>query len=195
VGSSVLEKTLARWAALDKKYNLDTSSLILTALAPPNQPSDLPWLAKSGIKWDGKPEPLEVPSGLREALTASKWVYMGFCPCKPLTRLRLLLSFPLAALEDALQTAGLEPPTMPTKVLRALKKLTPPVRAKATIMPITVECQCSDRDTPFEALRRSVENVLHILSTLKDQLLQREQHYVQVAKTIVRIHNEIIRYT
>lgn len=111
-----IEALSAKWTALDKYYEINSSSPILLYSYFPNRPYDLPWLRGTYVEddvWDIKiPEFHWTVSGIKEtdefyqALTRSGFAYLGFCPRAPKQRLMRLLAFPADALAAATKALG-----------------------------------------------------------------------------------------
>jgi len=210
IGQAKFDDIIAQWRRFDIKHNIQSSSLILMAISPPAKPTDLPWL--TGAKWLQTPPPRLSTGPKAKALASAltKWHYLGFCPHRAIQRLKLLLEFPTHELlwaiggEDRGGRKGrpahgkheghgkhvVHP--MPAKEFAELQLSALPDSPNETIMPIMIECRSSDKDTPQQALRRSVDNFLAIINSLEEHLLTRETYYVQIGELLVQMNNAVV---
>jgi hypothetical protein len=136
---------IREWAEVDKKYDVQSSSLLLLFANLPNKPSDLPNLRDEKMPWpkvsrpvyrmqqtpdmvlDGAPVPGKKVAAFAEAM--KPWHYIGFCPRAPFERINRLFMFPLSELLEACTEMGLIVPVSKmnlsnlTKLSKKLGKL------------------------------------------------------------------------
>lgn len=102
-----LEDLIEKWSKIDAEYHIESSSPILLYFNPPSKPTQIPWIKESyGTSWENLPKfeimlkaPKEVQNTLAQFQFAlSNWTYLGFCRCKPITRLLSLFNFPIKEL-------------------------------------------------------------------------------------------------
>jgi hypothetical protein len=117
-----LPDLITKWKTVDAEFNIEISSIILLFINPPAEPTSLSWITKSANEtWKSIPKfhftispnsqnaDLAKISNLIDNFVnkLSNWLYLGYCPCKPITRFLRLLEFPIKELLDI--TTSLNP--------------------------------------------------------------------------------------
>lgn len=178
-----IESLKQYWSQMNQQYDLDSSSVMLLFLNPPNGLK-----SKINIKITGKEKTIDA---LR--LGIKKFHYLGFCPKVPQVRLKALLDFPInefvAAIKDIDPSAKFpnynklekeiakKMATLPEKpkVPDTYKRLTPP-----------------DTKDSIELAKWYVDAILDFRKTLLPYGAQFEDYYTEQAKVFIEI-NDLVR--
>ena len=172
------DSVLSKWKELNDKYGINSSSLILTALAPPKAPSKLPWAVKINEWAESQPIPkLQIDKTHRDKLETSEWFYQGFCSLRSIQRFITLLACPvLFPIELKLQKHV-------AKIL-----LIKPYLVVNPLLKTTISKPESNSDK-YVNLFNIVECYLQILGVLKSTLIEREKYFVECAFKLAKVNN------
>ena len=164
-----LKETLNKWKDLDSKYSIHSSSILLTALAPPD------------LHWDSADLPLptlELKIEPQVGPNPKGWVYKGFCPKRAISRFRALLEFPI---ELYCQKIAEFEPLEATTLVATMDQRT---------YPDSLHCRCkttSKDEDKYQRLFNSVEAFLELLGQLKPFLIQHEKYCVHLSEQLAAI--------
>jgi hypothetical protein len=167
-----------QWEEIDQQYSLDSSSLTLLFLNPPNE-------FKTSLNITIK----DVPSTVTLKQAIKKFHYLGYCPKVPRERLKALLDFPINEFVHATKALN---PEVNFPDYAALEKYTAHELKKMPTAPVVVdkiprEAPPNNLDT-IELAKWYVNAILDIRKSLIDYGNKYEEFYLEQAKIFVSIN-------
>ena len=109
-----ISKLIQAWKVVDTKHKINTSSKILFYSMPPDDLSKVVWVSArrwastpEKFMWEIKKSPVSHPiNEFLAAIESNGFVYPGFCPKRPVSRLNALLKFPIKELIVCIKALG-----------------------------------------------------------------------------------------
>jgi len=195
---------LENWKHLNKKYKIGSSSKLLLFMFPPKSPAQLPNLAhkytnqvlwRPDVKiydWDTKDSKLEkLISAFRSEISKRKFLYLGFCPKRPIYRIRELMKFPTDSLITCLEY--MEIGIKNYKSLHdELKKIKLPKPATPKFEPVVKPKSKSDNE--LETLYENLGNWVELCKKNMQPLAQLEKYYVSTADRLIIAGSHIKKF-
>lgn len=195
---------LENWRLLNKKYKIGSSSKLLLFMFPPKSPAQLPNLAHKytnqvlwhpDVKiydWDTTDKKLEkLISTFRSEITKRKFLYLGFCPKRPIYRIRELLKFPTDSLIACLEYMEIDIKDY-KKIHDELKKIKLPKPVNPKFEPVSKpELETSNK---LELLYNNLENWVELCKKNMQPLAQLEKYYVSLADQFILTGSHIKKF-
>jgi hypothetical protein len=202
VKTNTWDKLLNEWNIANADHELESSSVILLFLNPPNN-------FKSGIHYK-IPGKENVIDKLRDAI--KKFEYIGFCPLVPYKRLVGLLKFPINEFIQAIKElnpdekipdyikmesvmAGIvSKQSKKPVIMDDIKRKEPPaelINALATLKPKHLISK-QEENLKMQLIKWYVNNILDYRKKLAPYGKKYEEYYIQIAKSMVDI-TELIK--
>ena len=178
-----LDKLKSYWVSLDNQYNLESSSIILLFLNPPN-----------GIKSNMHFTVKGVISTKTVKSKITKFKYPGFCPKVAHVRLRKLLEFPINEFIKAIKDLD---NTIPFPDFKKIENIiSTNIKNLPSIVHIKDEIK---RETPpaelktdnIELAKWYVNAILELRKDLMTYGTKYEEYYIEKARVFININDEI----
>lgn len=165
------------WRQLNLQYKLDTSSLLLTFINPPNNINPYLYLEIEGV-----------PASIKLIEAFSKFKYTGFCPRVPHVRLYDLLQFPLSSLINAIM--AIDKSYKPIDY-QSMEKEIEKIISEMPMRPETHD-KYERKDPPIklqknELIKWYVEEILELRKSLISDGKLMEEYYNTQAKIFTRV--------
>lgn len=199
--SNDVKVLMKNWNAVDKYYNISSSSPLLLYTRFPERPYDLPWLRGTFTEadvWGIYPLPFYwivkgVPATLKLDKKLKKFTYLGFCPRRPKFRLSKLFEFPLEELHIATRALGgkVSNPGKYGKLVKLIEKGN--IKVQTFAVPLIKRKKEPDMEKIQQKIKWYVEEIIEIYKHLNTHFKKVEKYYTDVAKKMSEIGIKIER--
>lgn len=199
---SQIPDLMTNWREINKKYKIGSSSKLILFLFPPKSPSMLPNLAEKYVKvpgwhpkielfdWSTKDKKMAgLISKFRDEIKSREFLYLGFCPKRPVFRLTALMNFPTDALLDCLNYMDIETRDY-TKLHTKLKVIRLP-------KPTTAKFEFATEKAIGDGLEKLYSHIDNLLETCKKNLgtlHAYDKYCVSVADEFIVCANHLKRF-
>jgi hypothetical protein len=172
------------WENMDQQYNINSSSVMLLFLHPPNGLKSKLNFNITGLE--------NVIMPLKDAVR--KFNYIGFCPKVPQDRLKAILSFPINNFITAIKAIDSDAKFPNYKMLEKfiadeLKKMPPPPNVEDNYERKTAPKEMSDN---LELTKWYVDEILNLRKTLVKYGTDYETYYTEQATIFIKI-NDVLK--
>lgn len=182
------------WNAIDKYYNIQSSSPILLYSSFPEIPYDLPWLRGAfteGDVWDIYPlmfhwDVVGVKKTEKLEKEIRKFNYLGFCPRRPKYRLMKLFEFPLDSLYEATEALGGK--ATKNKYHAVLKMIEESGNLKTPQFNVPeITRKTPEGEKIQQKIKWYVEEIIEVYKTLHPHFKDVEKYYTDIAQRMSKI--------
>lgn len=189
---------LGKWRELDRKYNINSSSVVLLFAFNPASPAEA-YKLLNARKWTPSAPKFNWGSdrhatAFLAAVSAREFKYIGFCSRRPIYRLRELLKFPIAELVTAIHARGGTVPMEYEKILIKCREITGRRIRALPKLPTRPVIRAIKPGTSIQRLRALVEQHLELARHYVKYLSACEERYIDIAKIYIDIGHAIKRY-
>lgn len=208
-----IKALLKNWKHYNKYYKINSSSKLLLFSNLPETPQQIPSVKISVHKWNSRIKQFHWRVGkvkstiiLQEKL--NKFLYMGYCPYKPIYRFNKLLEFPIKELLVATKELGGEVKVDYCGLLSKINNLkyipkfsnTIPKLKKKKLPPVAVlkseynMASSVPHDIKNLSIRWYVDEYIKMCKLTKGYCASKEAYYIRLVKEITEIGHASSKY-